>query len=252
MLGDAADRLFRLSEPQGIFEVFGMIIPKGEITDVSKKETPWIEYHAGISNGNNAKASAKADKDFYGRVTLRWYMQSIGFFAYHSNDTYDDDLRTHSAIASGWIMSGLQRSNSRNTFGPNFTLSLAPYGIPVSLDNDIHFNRESDPTGFGRSFSWRGGFDQLNWFQSKETIAYARYDWIRGDRYDDSTAVANGVSGITLAEPHEWDIVLGVQYLLNPNMKLIGEFRHHRFEDSAAPTATLTDNGFTLRFMIGL
>jgi hypothetical protein len=256
MLGtDVNDRLFRLSEPQGLLEGFGMYALKGEVTDVSKKETPWLEYHLGISNGNNAKASAKADKDFYGRVTLRWYMQSVGFFAYHSNDTYDDDLRA-TASRSGnpglGIMSGLNHSNSRNTFGPNFTANLGLWGIPVSLDNDVHFNRESDPTGFGQSFAWRGGFHQLNWFQSKETIAYARYDWISGDRYNDTAVSANGTTGLTLAEPREWDIVAGAQHLLNPNMKLIGEFRHHKFSDSAtAPSSTLTDNGFTVRFMVG-
>lgn len=256
MLGsETSDRLFRLSEPQGILEVFGMVVPKGEVTDVSKKETPWVEYHFGISNGNNAKASTKADKDLYGRVTFRWYTQSVGFFAYHSNDTYDDDLRTTGSIGANplGIMSGLNRSNSRNTFGPNFTANLNAWGIPVWLDNDIHFNRESDPTGFGQSFSWKGGFHQLNWLQSKETIGYLRYDWISGNRYNDTGATLNGVTGITQAQPREWDVVAGAQHLLNPNMKLIGEFRHHKFTDSAtSPASTLSDNGFTIRFMVGL
>jgi hypothetical protein len=37
------------------------------------------------------------------------------------------------------------------------------------------------------------------------------------------------------------------------NLKLIAEYRHHEFEDRAGTprTAKLTDDGFTLRAMVG-
>ena len=247
------DYLFRMSEAQGLVELFGMAVPHGEVTDVSKKETFWTEYHFGISNGSNDAADNNTKKDLYGRFVMRWYNQSLGLFAYHSPDTYDDKLRADAAITgpNAGIMSGSQAGNSLTRWGPDFTLSLAPFGIPVSLENQIMFNRESDPTGFGTEFKWKGGFHQLNWFMSKETVTYLRYDWIHGDSFDDRAA-----GGITFADPRESDVVLGAQHLLRQNVKLIGEYRHHKFEDSAIPAgatdkATVTDNGFTVRMMMG-
>ena len=56
------------------------------------------------------------------------------------------------------------------------------------LENQYMTNKEDDPTGFGVAFKWQGGFDQLNWQISKKAITYARYDWIKGDSYDDAMA----------------------------------------------------------------
>ena len=254
------DGLFRLSEPQGIVELFGMFVPGGEVTDV--KNSIWGEYHLGLSNGSNAKAANTPRKDVYGRFTMRGKGQSIGFFAYHSADTYGDDQRSAGRIDLAntnlndpkalplGIMSGADSANSHSTYGPNFTLSLMPFGIPVWLDNDIMYRRESSPTGFDVAFKWKGGFHQLNWAVSKQTMAYARYDWIHGDRFDDTHATANGVTGTSLVQPREKDYVLGAQTLIAPNLKLIGEFRNHKFDDLASG-GSLTDNGFTVRFMIG-
>jgi hypothetical protein len=246
LLGDADEHLFRLSEPQGIVELFGMLVPGAPQTDVKSK--PWIEYHLGVSNGSNAKGDNNVSKDIYGRVTWRGKGQSLGFFALHSQDTYDDKLIADAATYSdalGSIMSGARMRNSQTTYGPNFTLSLAPYGIPVSLDNDILFRRESAPTGYGVPFKWKGGMHQLNWTASKETVAYAKFDWVKGTRFDDRPA-----GGSTLAEPKETDIVLGVQHLLAPAQKVIAEFRTHKFQDLAG-AGQLKDNGVTLRFMLG-
>ncbi|MDD5297441.1 MAG: hypothetical protein PHU46_11060 [Rhodocyclaceae bacterium] len=259
---DAADGLFRLSEPQGMVELFGMVVPGGEVTDVKNK--PWVEYHFGVSNGSNASAASNTHKDIYGRVTVRGKGQSLGFFAYRSADTYDDALRSSAMIGTPiggsvnnandarplGIMSGLQVANEHSTYGPHFTLSLVPFGVPLWLDNDILVRHESNPTGFGVAFNWKGGFNQLNWGISKDTMAYARYDWIRADRFDDTHVTLNAVTGTTLVEAREKDYVLGVQSLIQPNLKFIGEYRNHKFEDLAG-AGSLTDNGLTLRFMIG-
>jgi len=258
VLGGSADYLFRLSEPQGLFEVNGMVVPGKQVTDVSKKETFWFEYHAGVSNGSNNAADNNNDKDFYGRFVMRWFGQSLGIFAYDSANTYDDTLRTDASIAANptnGIMSGNQVPNGMSRIGPDFTLSLAPFGVPMWLDNQLMYNREDSPTGFNVPFTWRGGFSQLNWQLSKETMLYARYDWITGDRFDDST-----LGGITVSEPKESDEVLGFGYLIRQNVKLIGEYRHHRFVDMAVGTPVnsgpvtpeIVDDGFTLRVMVGL
>jgi hypothetical protein len=247
LLGSSSEHLFRLSEPQGILEIFGMLVPGHDVTDVKKRETLWMEYHIGVTNGSNAKADNNQAKDLYGRFVVRVYNQSFGLFAFRSSDTYDDTLRTNASIVAnpGGIMSGNQVANSRTTFGPDFTLSAVPFGIPVWLDNQILFSRESSPTGFNRSFSWKGGFHQLNWQGAKTTMSYVRYDWVHGDHFDDQTA-----GGVTNVSPSEYDVVVGVQHLIEQNIKLIGEFRHHRFEDKVSG-GTLTDSGGTIRLMIG-
>jgi hypothetical protein len=133
------------------------------------------------------------------------------------------------------------------------------------------YNRESNPTGFNREFKWRGGFHQLNWQLSKNTMFYGRYDWLRGNAFDDTTATVNGVTGITRSMPKEHDWVLGWQHLYDQNIKLVAEYRRHIFDDTAtggaiampagaagaplaassANAARLTDNGFTFRVMFG-
>jgi len=266
--GDANDNLFRLSEPQVMSEVYGMLTFGKPVSDVAKSDTFWGEYHLGITNGANAKAANRSQKDVYGRWVMRWYGQSVGVFGFHSGDIYGDDLRTtasagvNTATGTG-IMSGAQVSNRVSRWGPDFTLSLAPFGIPaVSLANQIMYNSESNPTGFGQEFKWKGGFHQLGWQVSKTDAAYVRYDWINGNAFNDTASTVNGVTGITNSKPKERDWVLGWQHLYDQNIKLVAEFRHHVFEDTATgaviPTlgvatnpARLTDNGFTLRAMFG-
>lgn len=250
---EAVDRIFRLGEPQGMIEVNGMIIPGSPVTDVSKRQTFWMEYHAGATNASNSASDGNTAKGIYGRFVARWYNQSLGGFAFWTSDIFDDELRTSASIGNGGIMSGAQVPNATVRAGPDATLSLAPFGIPVSLENNVLYNRESDPTGFGKEFVWWGGFHQLNWFASRSAVTYVRYDWISGKEYDDTTATVNGVTGVTKVHPSEWDLVAGAQYLILENFKLIAEYRHHEFEDKFGTPrkATLTDDGFTLRTMVG-
>ncbi len=243
---EVADGLFRLGEPQGMAEVNGMFVLGAPVTDVAKRQTLWLEYHLGLTNASNAKSDPNGSKGVYGRYVMRWYNQSLGAFAFYASDIYSDEIRA--AGAAGGVMAGGSFQNSTVRAGPDATLSLAPLGFPVSLENNVLYNRESDPTGHGREFVWWGGLHQLNWFISKKAVTYARYDWINGRAYDDTV-----VGGITKADPREWDIIAGLQFLVLENFKLIGEYRHHEFEDRAStPTkATLKDDGFTLRAMTG-
>jgi len=224
---ETADRVFRLGEPQGLAEVNGMLVPGAPVTDVGKRQTFWLEYHLGITNASNSKSDGNGSKGVYGRYVMRWYNQSLGGFAFYASDIADDAMRAEGAAAG--VLSG-RGTNSTVRAGPDATLSLAPLGFPVSLENEVLYNREGDPTGFGKEFVWWGGFHQLNWFISKRAVTYARYDWIKGDRYDDTTA-----GGITKADPREWDVIAGLQFLVLENFKLIGEYRHHEFRDCARP-----------------
>ena len=75
-----------------------------------------------------------------------------------------------------------------------------------------------------------------------------------GDRFNDTgktmTVLGTPVTGVTNVEPREKDWVLGVQHVIAPNLKLIGEYRDHNFEDRVGG-GKLKDDGFTMRFMIG-
>jgi hypothetical protein len=131
--------------------------------------------------------------------------------------------------------------------GPDATLSLAPYNLPVSLENNVLYNRESNPTGYGVEFVWWGGFHQLNYIPTKRSVVYARYDWIYGNFFDDT-----GAGGESKSHPMEWDIIGGLQFLIYDNLKIIGEYRHHEFSDRiASGPSTLYDDGFTIRMMTG-
>ncbi len=250
LLGETDERYFRLGEPQGMVEVNGMLVPGAPVTDVGKRQTLWLEYHAGVTNASNAVSDGNASKGVYGRFVARWYNQSLGGFGFYTPDVYDNDLRAAASPATlPTIMSGNNVKNARVAAGPDATLSLAPFDIPVSLENNVLYNRESDPTGFGKEFVWWGGFHQLNYTViPRKLVTYARYDWIFGKSYNDVPA-----GGVTTSHPREWDLIGGLQFLALENFKLIGEYRHHRFEDRAITPAkaTLTDDGFTLRAMAG-
>jgi hypothetical protein len=272
-----ADSLFRLSEPQIMGELNGMWIPGGAVTDSAKKETFWLEYHVGTTTAHNDSTNNNGQFGAYGRLVGRYFNQSLGFFGFYKGDTYDDALRMDPAFRinqlDGSINTGVfnplapRSANSSTALGVDGTLSLAPWKIPVSLDNQYMWRRESNPTGFNREFTWQGGFHQLNWFINPNLVTYARYDWLRGDRFNDTP-----FGGITFADPRQWDVVAGIQYAPWPNVKLIGEYRYRVFQDGAvgAPadlsgcavascqpylnrstTASILDNGFTARLMMG-
>jgi hypothetical protein len=285
---DMPDKLFRLSEPQALAEFNGMIVPGGNPGDTSKRETFWLEYHLGISNGTSTLADNNNAKDVYGRLVGRYYGQSLGVFGLFDPDTYDDTTRRAGALPGACgdkplesplsVPACLGLANSTNPlfnpgsqlfntgifnplqpyakndlakFGVDGTLSLVPWKIPFSLDNQFMWSREGNPTLFGVPFTWIGGFHQLNWWISKEAVAYGRFDWIQGKEFND---VPSG--GITDVKPREWDVVAGAQYLLYQNVKLVAEFRHHVFEDQIPKppdqhTAKLIDDGGTLRVMMG-
>ncbi len=245
------DSLFRLSEPQVLAEFNGLLVPGGKPTDLGPPKTFWIEYHLGVSNGSNSKSDNNSQKDVYGRYVMRWWGQSLGVFGYYSPDTYDDGFREDASIANGGILSGLQRHDSTYRVGPDLGLSLAPWGIPISLKNNVLFNRDSNPTGFGKSFSWTGGFHEINWRVFQPLMAYARYDWIQGNSFDDTSA-----GGVTRVKPRDWDVVAGLQYLILENVKVTGEYRRREFKNSltdpALPTGKrLTEDFFTLRLSLG-
>jgi hypothetical protein len=245
-----SDRLFRLSEPQGLLEVNGMIVPGAPVDAVGKRQTLWLEYHVGGTNASNAASDGNVQKGVYGRFVGRWYNQSLGVFGFYTPNLVDQpmiDAATAMGPGGGRIIKAGSFQSSRVSAGPDATLSLAPFNLPLSLENNVLYNRESNPTGYGKEFVWWGGFHQLNYFPRKTAVVYSRYDWIYGDFFDDTVA-----GGESKSHPMEWDIIGGLQFLILENLKFIGEYRHHEFDDRITTgRSTLKDDGFTVRAMVG-
>lgn len=242
--------LLRLGEPQAQFAVNGLIVPFGKPTDLAKPETFSLDYEVGVTNGSGASSDPNTEKDFFGHAAVRWWGQRLGFFGYYSPDIYNDSQRDDGSVFNGFIMSGRQLSNRFRAIGPDLTLSLEPWEIPVWLETQVLFNRESNPTAFNKSFSWWGGFSQLNGtipvhakFLQRIT-AYARYEWLHGDRFDDTGD--GGVTGVV--HPREWQGVAGLQWFVLENLKVTTEYSRREFK---ASQQRVTDNFFAARVAVG-
>jgi hypothetical protein len=98
---------------------------------------------------------------------------------------------------------------------------------------------------FDRHFTWRGGFSQLNWKPFESLIAYGRYDWLHGDRFDDTDV--GGVTGPV--RPREWAAVTGLQWYPLVNLRLIAEYSRHAFMNNASSPShqKVEDDFFTIR-----
>jgi hypothetical protein len=242
--------LLRLGEPQLQFAINGLIVPFGKVTDLAKPETLSLDYEVGVTNGSGSSSDPNTEKDFFGHAAVRWWGQRLGFFGYYSPDIYNDPQRDDGSVSNGFIMSGRQLSNRFWTIGPDLTLSLEPWEIPLWLETQVLFNHESNPTAFNKGFSWWGGFSQLNGtipvharFLQRIT-AYARYEWLHGDRFDDTGN--GGVTGVV--HPSEWQAVAGLQWYVLENLKVITEYSRREFK---ASQQRVTDDFFAARVAVG-
>ncbi len=251
--------LLRLGENQIQFAINGLLVPFGKLTDPAAFS---LDYEVGVTNGSNNNADTNTEKDFFGHVAVRWWAQRLGFFVYYSPDLYNDAQRDDGSVfnasidncsSDACIMSGRQRPNRFSAYGPDLTLSLEPWEIPIWIETQVLFNRETNPTAFNRSFSWWGGFTQLNgtipvraeflqWI-----TAYGRYEWLKGDNFND-TRVCSGVGdecGVTgRVKPREWQAVAGLQWFILENLKVITEYSRREF---TASQQRVTDNFFVTR-----
>jgi len=237
--GNAADRYNRLGEPQIQVALNGIVVFGDAITDLAKPAIPALEYHVGITNGSNNQADPNTEKDVFGRLALHWFGQVFGVFGYYSPDIYDDVQRSDGALSAvtftlpdgtaltGTTFSGRPRANRFTSVGPDLLLSLQPWDIPVWLEAQALFNEEHDPTGFGKSFSWWGGFAQLYAQPIRNITAYARYDWLQATKTFDDTTVGGATGPV---RPREWDIVVGAQWYVLENLKIGPEFMHRHYD----------------------
>ena len=208
---------FRLSTGQIGIELFGRAT--ATLHQVSNLN---VDYVVGIVNGNNINSDNNTTKDVVARLAFTYRLPTstvaLGWFSYYSANTLDT-LASNPDTLAGY------RDRLRR-YGPDIRLTLNE-PVYINLYSQILLARDSNPTGFGPEAKWWGGFLQAEVKPYNQLIVYGRYDWIRGDRFDDTGIVINGANGsIGPVDPRLWDIVAGAQYFVYDNFKLIAEYRH--------------------------
>ncbi len=224
---------FRLSKTQIGIQLFGRVTPSlHQIPDL------YMDYFVGVVNGNNVNPDNNKTKDVFGRLAFAYITPytytTIGGFGYYSGNTLDN-LTTNPDSSARY-------KNRLWRYGPDVSFTVVK-PLYVSLYSQILFGEDSNATGFGKKVSWWGGFAGADIKPINELVLYGRYDWIDGDRFDDtSVAIFNvktgeNVSGtIGPVKPRLWDVVVGAQYFLYENFKLIAEYRHGEKDLGSVPS----------------
>ena len=208
---------FRLSKTQIGVQLFGRATPS-----LHRVPALYLDYVVGVVNGNNINPDNNKTKDVFGRLagtyTIANTTLTVGGFGYYSGNTLDS-LTTNTD-------NGASYKDRLWRVGPDISVTLtAP--IYVNLFSQILFADDSNATGFGKKAKWWGGFVELDIKPLDALVLYGRYDWINGRRFDDTGVTISGVSGtIGPVHPRLWDVVIGAQYFLWENFKLITEYRH--------------------------
>jgi hypothetical protein len=188
----------------------------------------YFDYALGGVNGNNINTDNNGTKDFVGRLSLTFPIgdvsTTLGGFGYYSGNTVDELTATSPAEDDAVV--AVAYENQLWRAGPDISFTFdGPFY--AKLFSQILFARDEDPTGFGKAAEWWGGFVQAEGKPLESLIVYARYEWIDGDRFNDTGVSINGVHGtIGAVDPHLWDAVFGTQYFLYDNFKLYAEYRH--------------------------
>ena len=214
---DLEKNQFRLSKTQIGVQLFGRATPSlHEVSDL------YVDYFVGLVNGNNINSDNNQTKDVFGRLastyTIGSTILSVGGFGYYSGNTLDS-LTTHTATTASY-------KDRLWRVGPDISFTLTK-PVYINLFSQVLFAEDSNATGFGRKARWWGGFVEADIKPLDALVLYGRFDWIDGRRFDDTGVTINAVSGETgPVDPRLWDVVIGAQYFLYENFKLIAEYRH--------------------------
>src|SRR6185436_18676159 len=104
-------------------------------------------------------------------------------FGYYSGNTLDSHTTNEDT--------GLAYTNRLVRAGVDLKIA---WEQPIYFDvfGQFLWGRDSNATGLGEEAKWRGGFVQLDLKPSEDFVLYGRYDWIDGDKYDDTDVTLNG------------------------------------------------------------
>ncbi len=251
---DLGEHQFALAESQIGIHLFGRVTPA-----LHKIPGLYVDYTVGVVNGDNVNPDNNKTKDGFARLAVTYPIEHLtmrlGGFGYYSGNILDSRTTipgTESADGTG----GVHYKNRLWRVGPDISFTLSD-PIYAKVFSQILFARDSNATGFGKAATSWGGFVQGEVKPLDQLIVYARYDWINGDRFNDSNVTINGVSGTTgLVHPRLWDTVVGAQFYLYQNFKLFAEYRYgeKRLRPGASSNEDLgktTENAVRTGFHIG-
>ncbi len=255
--------IFMLAESQLLAELYGNAY--SERLGVSNL---YVRYHLGTSNDSNVNADNNESKSVFGRLSVTFMDQTLGFFGMYSPDVLD---KTPPA--------GFPRASSSVTrFGPDLHLRFFDERLTVKLQH--LWARDSDPTGVGTAFEFSGGFAEVNYVLRSPIgtfVPLARFDYVLGDRFDNTEAfersvgrsVALGRRVRTLAQepmggeeggelgpvrtkPRLFAYTLGVQYLPWENVKFTAEATYRETKEELSREEATVERDRTREWLVGL
>jgi hypothetical protein len=181
-----------------------------------------VRYHVGTSNDSNRNADNNSAKGVFGRLDVGYLGQTLGFFGLWSSNTLDRSRP----------VGFLGNSNATRRVGPDLHLTFFDERLSISLQ--YLWGRDDDPTGVRKSFDFSGGFAQIDVTVSTTIgmfVPLVRYDYVSGDRFDNTaSAGARGVEPVR-TEPLVWALTGGLQYYPWENVKIMGEVKYRETEE---------------------
>jgi hypothetical protein len=237
----AEGRIFKLSKTQLLAELYGTAY--SERLGVSSL---LLRYHFGTANDSNRTADNNSSKSVFGRLSLGYLGQTIGFFGFWSPNILD---RSRPTGFPG-------RSNEVVRVGPDLHLTFLDEALSLAVQ--YLWGRDNDPTGVGKAFNFSGGFVEANYVIRAgglgRLVPLARFDYVRGDKFDNTTkAAANALAPSPVrTKPLVWALTGGLYYLPWDNVKLSAEVTYRETEEQLSQMRSTVEKDRISETLIGL
>ena len=234
------EQIFALGKPQLLVELYGTAY--SERLGISNM---YIRYHFGTSNDSNVSGDNNGSKSMFGRLSLTFMDQTVGFFGLYSPNVLDR------ARQDGFP--GLRSSVLR--FGPDVYLRFLDERLTVALQH--LWARDSDPTGVGKAFKYQGGYAEVNYViptRIGSWVPLARYDYILANRFDNSAlAAANSLApSPVVTKPRVFAYTVGLQYLPWENVKFSSEVTYREQSEQLSKTVSTVEKDRIRELFFGL
>jgi hypothetical protein len=234
----AEGRIFNLAKSQLLAELYGTAYSERlGISDL------FVRYHLGTSNDSNRNADNNPSKGLFGRLAIGYLGHTLGFSGVWSPNILD---RSRPNGFPG-------KSNEVRRLSPDLHLTFLEEALSLSIQ--YLWGRDDDPTGVGKAYDFEGGFVQVDYAWRTPIgalVPLARFDWVSGDKFDNTTlAAAKGVNPVR-TEPQLWALTGGVQYLPWENVKITGEVTYKEREEQLSKTRSTVEKDRIQETLIGL
>ena len=261
--GVASDKdVFKLVESQLLAELYGTAY--SERLGVSNL---YVRYHIGTANDSNVDTDNNDGKSIFGRLSVTFMDQTLGFFGMYSPNVLDQTAPVGFPKASSHV----------SRYGPDVHLRFFDERLTVKLQH--LWAHDSDPTGVGTPFDFSGGFVEVNYvFRSPigTFVPLARFDYVLADRFDNTDAFEqrfgggmnsergvrrlrqepmggdSGEAGPTRTKPRVFAYTLGLQYLPWENVKVQAEGTYRETREQLSREVATVENDRVREWVVGL